>query len=236
MAYKYTPDPKYVSFYYEKAEFPMDITLDPKSTAILFIDIQNEFCSREIGEAAEFKAAGDWERWIPFHDRIDNIMIPNCVKLRKYFRDNGMFVTYGRIACNLETGEDRCMVQKSEGWNGMLLPVGSYNAEFVEQLTPGKNELVVNKTTDSVLAGTNYARLIRNMGIKTVVVCGMVTDQCVAGTVRELADEDFQVIIAEDACSAATQELHDAELKIMNIIYGSVMSSDQVIDCIEANK
>ena len=102
------------------AEFP-DIKLDPKKTALLIVDMQNEFILRDFGEALQFKEAGEWERWIPFHDRLDDITIPACKKLLDYFRQNDMYVTFGRIACLLENGEDRCMVQKSEGWNGMLL-------------------------------------------------------------------------------------------------------------------
>ena len=62
------------------------------------------------------------------------------------------------------------------------------------------------------------------------------TDQCVASTVRDLADNDFKVIVVEDGCAAADMALHDAELKIMNIIYCNVLSSDETIEVIEQNK
>ena len=77
---------------------------------------------------------------------------------------------------------------------------------------PMKNEIVVNKTTDSVTTGTNYLQLLQYMGIETVVVTGLVTDQCVASTVRGLADAGYKVICVEDACAAGSMELHDAEL------------------------
>ena len=48
--------------------------IDPKKTALLLVDLQNEFVSRDYGEALEFKASGEWERWIPFHDRLDDIV------------------------------------------------------------------------------------------------------------------------------------------------------------------
>ena len=230
------PNPKYLSFYYQNMpEFP-DIVLDRDKTALLIIDMQNEFVLRDFGESLAFQEAGDWDRWIPFHDRLDNITIPACQKMLQYFRDNGMYVTFGRIACLLKSGEDRSEVQKSEGWNGMLLPVGSKSAAMIDELTPIEDEIVVNKTTDSVCNGTNYTYLLRNMGVKTVVVCGIVTDQCVAGTVRDLADNDFQVIVVEDGCAAPDMELHDAELKIMNIIYCNVLSSDETIEVLEKYK
>ena len=194
------------------------------------------FRSRDMGEALQFKEMGEWERWIPFHDRLDNVTIPACKKMLDYFRANNMYVTYGRIACLLDNGEDRCAVQKSEGWNGMLLPVNSVNAAMIDELAPQDNEIVVNKTTDSVVTGTNYVRLMQNMGIETIVVCGIVTDQCVASTIRDLADNDFKIICVEDGCAAADQELHDAELKIMNVIYCNVLSSDETIEVIEKNR
>ena len=104
---------------------------------------------------------------------------------------------------------------------------------MVEELKPLDDEIVVNKTTDSVLSGTNYEFLLRNMGIETVVCTGVVTDQCVASTVRSLADAGFEVILVEDACAAATQQLHDAEIMIMNQIYCQVMSTEETIQLIE---
>jgi nicotinamidase-related amidase len=54
----------------------------------------------------------------------------------------------------------------------------------------------------------------------------------VASTVRSLADAGFEVILVEDACCAATQELHDAEIMIMNQIYCKVMSTNETIKLI----
>ncbi len=227
------PNPKYISYYYETmTEWP-DIEVDPKKTALLIVDMQKEVVSREIGESIQFREMGEWERWLPFHDRLDGIVIPNNVKLLEYFREKNMAVTFGRIACLRPDGEDRTPVQKTEGWNGIFLYVNSEEAEMIDELKPLPSEIVVNKTTDSVVSGTNYSRLIRNLGIETVVVTGIVTDQCVAGTVRGLADDGFKVICVEDACAAACMELHDAELKIMNNLYCNVLSTEETIDVLE---
>ncbi|WP_312353472.1 cysteine hydrolase family protein [Aminipila sp.] len=229
------PKKKYVSFYYETIkEFP-EVKINPQKTALLLVDLQNEFVSRDYGEAITFKESGEWERWIPFHDRLDNVVIPNNKKLLDFFRKNNLTVSYGRIACLREDGEDRSPVQKSEGWNGMLIPVNSYGAQMVDELAPLDNEIVVNKTTDSVTTGTNYLTLLQFMGIETVVVTGIVTDQCVASTVRGLADAGYKVICVEDACAAGSMEHHEAELKIMSYIYCDVLSTDETIQLLEIN-
>ena len=69
------------------------------------------------------------------------------------------------------------------------------------------------------------------MGIDTVVVTGVLTDQCVSGTVRSLADESFKVWLIEDACRASTQQIQDNELEILNNIYCHVITTEE---CIEA--
>lgn len=227
------PNPKYLSFYYETTKEWQDLNVDPKKTALLIVDMQKEFICRDLGESLAFKESGEWERWVPFHDRLDNIVIPSNQKLLSYFREKGLIITFGRIACLRPDGEDREPVQKTEGWNGIFIHADSKEAEMVDELTPLPGEIVFNKTTDSVVAGTNYSRVIRNLGIETVVVTGIVTDQCVAGTVRGLADDGFKVICVEDACAAGSMELHDAELKIMNNLYCNVLSTKQTIDVLE---
>ncbi len=229
-------DPRFLSYYYEGlTEYP-PISLDRKKTALLLIDMQKEFILRDAGEAIRFQADGTWEHWIPFHDRLDAVTVPACERLLSYFRTNGMTVTFGRIASLLKNGADRSRIQKQPGWNDILLPVNSEMAQMIDPLAPREDEIVVNKTTDSVVAGTNYAQLIRNMGIETVFVGGIVTDQCVASSIRGLADSGFQVICVEEACAAANEEQHVAELKIMNCLYCSVLHLDQALELLEDAK
>ena len=224
---------KYLNFYYETIGEVPEPVIDPKKTALLIVDMQNQFVLRDSPEAEAFKAAGEWERWIPFHDRLDEIVIPNNQKLLAAFRKYGMPVTFARIACQRADGEDRSPVQKSDGWNGIFLPANNPETQIIDQLAPIENELVFDKTTDSVTTGTNYLTILRFMGIERVIVTGIVTDQCVACSVRGLADAGLKVIVCEDACAAGNMELHDAELKIMSVIYCDVLSTDETIALID---
>lgn len=210
-----------------------NIKVDPEKTALLIVDMQHQFISRDGLDAQIAREKGMFHKWEYFFDRIDNLTIPNNKKLLDFFRANKLEVTFGRIACHHKDGRDRSPVQRRPGWNNILLPIGDPGAEMVEELKPLEDEIVVNKTTDSVLSGTNYEFLLRNMGIETVICTGVVTDQCVASTVRSLADAGFEVILVEDACAAATQQLHDAEIMIMNQIYCQVMKTDDVIELVE---
>ena len=82
---------------------------------------------------------------------------------------------------------------------------------------------------ECALTGANLRLILHDMGIRNVVVFGIVTDQCVSSTARSLADESFNVVVVEDCCAAATMELHKKELEIINMIYCHVASLDEVL-------
>ena len=209
------------SFYYENAEEPDDIVLETGRTALLVIDVQNTYLN-----ASDDKAEAD--RWAPFRDRMHGTVIPNARKLQDWARENGIEILHARIACQKTDGRDRSLSQKKPGFNYLLLPKDEHESQIVDELAPVGDEIVVTKTTDSALTGTNLRLMLHNMGIERVIVAGIFTDQCVSSTVRSLADESFEVVVIEDCCAAATQELHENELRIINMIYCHVMSLAEV--------
>jgi len=209
------------SFYYETADDPDDIVLARKTTALLVIDIQNTYLEPKDTDA-------ETRRWQPFYDRMNNIVIPNNARLLDWARGEGIEVMFARIACQTEDGRDRSLSQKKPGFNYLLLPKDRADSQIVPQLSPRGDEIVVTKTTDSALTGTNLRLMLRNMGITDIIVTGIFTDQCVSSTVRSLADESFGVVVVHDACAAATDELHVKELEIINMIYCHVVGMDDL--------
>lgn len=83
------------------------------------------------------------------------------------------------------------------------------------------------------MTGTNLRLTLFNMGIDTVVVTGVLTDQCVSGTVRSLADESFKVWLIEDACRASTEKIQENELEILNNIYCHVITTDELLEALK---
>ena len=74
-----------MNFYYETLGEVEEPKINPKKTALLLVDLQKEFISRDLGDALLLKANGEWERWLPFYDRMDNIVVPNNKKLLVFF-------------------------------------------------------------------------------------------------------------------------------------------------------
>lgn len=222
------------SFYYDGAPEPQDPVLVAGKVALLVIDVQNVYLDRPDPSTLTGEELARYHAWTPFHERMHGTVIPSIRKLLQSFRGRGLDVLYARIAALRHDGRDRSLSQKKPGWNDLLLPKDEIPSRIVPAIAPEGDEVVVTKTTDSALTGTNLRLVLANLGITHVVCCGIFTDQCVASTVRSLADESFDVIVAEDACAAGTMDLHDRELEIMNMIYCSVMSSDEVIGYLPA--
>ena len=211
----------YRSFYYEKAEDPEDLSLKVEETALLVIDIQNTYLEAPADISEK-------ERWKPFLERMERIVIPNTGDLIGWARKTGIEVIFARIACLTKDGRDRSLSQKKPGFNYLLLPKDEEESQIVDKLSPREDEITVLKTTDSALTGTNLRLVLHNLGIKNVIAAGIFTDQCVSSTVRSLADESFNVIVLDDCCAAATEKLHTHELEVINMIYCHVMTMSDI--------
>ena len=223
---------RHVSFYYENDHDFGSIEIDPGKTALLVIDMQHYFITRPRLENPTAEELVSAERWEQFYQAIDDTVVPNNRRLLDFFRGRNMEVCFAKIQCLKQDGADRSLDHKATGYNELLIPPGDPLGEIVPALAPLADEIVVAKTTDNVLMGTSLRLSLQNMGIDTVVVTGVLTDQCVSGTVRSLADESFKVWLIEDACRAATQKIQDNELEILNNIYCHVITTQELLDAI----
>lgn len=206
----------YRSFYYKYANDPEDIKLVANETAHLVIDVQKTYLQPKNNK----KENKEWE---PFFLRMKETVIPNIKKLLELNRQINIENIFARIACLKNDGSDRSLSQKKPGFNYLLMPKNTDESQIVSELKPLEDDVEILKTTDSALTGTNLRLILNNMGIKNVICSGIFTDQCVSSTVRSLADESFNVIVIEDCCAAATKELHNHELEIINMIYCNVI-------------
>lgn len=173
-------DNSFNSIYYEDGCFHKVDSIDSESTALLVIDLQKTYT--KLGKTDETI------RFKEFNQRLFSTVIPNTKKLLCEFRNRKMQVIYCRIASHLKNGKDRSLSQKLEGGNSTLLYKDDYDSQIIEIFSPKSEEIVLTKTTDSALAGSNLRLTLNNLSIKTVVCAGIFSDQCVSSTVRSLSD------------------------------------------------
>jgi biuret amidohydrolase len=97
------------------------------------------------------------------------------------------------------------------------------------ELTPGPNELVVNKTSRSAFSSTGIDQLLRNMGLSQVLVTGLASNGCVDLTAKDAADRGYETFLLEDACATFGEEAHTPVLQAFQEVFGTVLSTDEVM-------
>ena len=105
---------------------------------------------------------------------------------------------------------------------------GELGAAFIGPL-PEPGEWVVAKTRYSAFFDTDLHAILTAMKVDTLVICGLTTECCVDGTVRDAFQLDYQVFIPKDACAAYEADLHQGALKALALNCAIVVEAEDVI-------
>jgi nicotinamidase-related amidase len=186
-----------------------DIPLDPASSALLFIDVQNFCVRREGGEFKDLSGAEVEEKYGYFFEQL-KCVIPRMQKLQAAFRAAGIEVLYTTIESLTKDGRDRSLDYKITGF---LVPKGSWDGKVIDEIAPADDEIVLPKGSSSVFVSTHIDYLLRNLGAKQLVVSGLVTDQCVESAVRDACDLGYLVTLVTDACATYSAQRHADSLR-----------------------
>ncbi|MFN2579299.1 MAG: cysteine hydrolase family protein [Pyrinomonadaceae bacterium] len=103
-----------------------------------------------------------------------------------------------------------------------------------ESISPPMGEIVLNKTSSGPLNSTKLDQTLHNMEINSLVVCGLTTAVCVTQTARETADRGFRVVVAEDACTEMSEEMHRAALETFSLTFGRIRNTDALMELFAA--
>ena len=214
------------------SEWPFDLLktsfkLDPQITALLIIDVQSGALVREPDTALGQKYPEIVKYW---NDRIDQFVIPNTRRLINHFRENRMRVVYTRNGSVTPHGDESAerISQKRSGPGDRYRGRPAY--EIASQIYPSDDDLVVDKLTSSAFHNTMLDHALRNMGIRDVVIAGILTDMCVFGTARMAAEIGYNALICEDACATNTQRAHNEALLMHARVFGRVSTTQDALD------
>jgi nicotinamidase-related amidase len=195
--------------------------------ALLCIDLQYLDAARGHGVFADAAASG-----VPlaaqeyyFH-QLETRVLPNVRRLQDAFRAQGLEVIHSRIQSMTRDGRDR-----SPGHKRLNLHAapGSKEAEFVESVAPVGDEIVLNKTASGVFNSTNLQYILRNLGITSLFIVGVYSNECVSTAVRDACDLGFYVTLIDDGCTTVTPELQAATIATIKDRYARVMTTDEAI-------
>ena len=164
-------------------------SLEQHKTALLCIDMQYLDAAPGYGVFADADASGvPHEAQEYYFNRLSETVLPNVRALQNAFRDHELEVIHTRIQSLTMDGRDRSPGHKRLNLHA---PPGSKEAEFLEQVAPVENEIVINKTASGVFNSTNIAYILRNMEITGLFVVGVYSNECVSTAIRDACDLGF---------------------------------------------
>ncbi|UCG65917.1 MAG: cysteine hydrolase [Deltaproteobacteria bacterium] len=203
--------------------------VNPKYTALLLIDIQNDY----VTPGGYFDKMG-------FSSALREI-VPNIKRVLEAARHSNVLV----IHVQMTFYPDR-MAESPAALRGRMLRIGyksgdsaqkllpycidgTWGWQIVDELAPLPNEIVIRKHRGSAFVGTDLDMLLRSNGISAVAIVGLVTHGCVISTTIDAQFFDYYPVILRDCIGSHKAPLHDAGLVIMSNSR-DVVDSRQVLE------
>jgi ureidoacrylate peracid hydrolase len=221
---------------------PDSLKLDPYQTAVIVVDMQNDFGS----EGGMFARAG-----------IDISPIQAAVaptaRVLDVARRTGMPVVYLKMAfasdlsnaggpqapnrilhLRMGVGEP---VTTPDGQESRILIEETWNTDILAELTPEPGDLIVVKHRFSGFFETNLDALLKDLGVTTLVFTGCTTSVCVESTLRDAFFRDYRCLVLADCTAepvghALEHSNHDATLFLIQLMFGWVSDSAAFIEAL----
>ena len=194
-------------------------------TALLLVDMQRVWLEPGADPSHPERGPDHY-----FYRQTARQTIPNQERLLAAARANGVEVVHTIIQSLTEDGRDCSLDHK-------LTPIHIAPSRPeglpVPSLAPVGDEIMLPKTSSGVFNSTNIDYVLKNLGVRYLVVVGIMTDQCVDMAVRDAADRGYLVTCVSDACATATPERHDGALKAFGG-YCWITDTDTIVARFEA--
>ena len=209
---------------------PYEYEFDPATTALVIIDMQRDFV--EPGGFGE--ALGNDVTPL-------QAVIEPCRRVLHAARRIGMMVVHTREGHSADLAD--CPPSKvvrgrgpvkigDAGPMGRILVRGEHGHDIVPELYPIAGEVLIDKPGKGAFHATQLDHVLRNRGIRSLIVCGVTTEVCVNTTVREANDRGFECLVPEDCVGSYFPEFQRAALAMIKAqggIFGWVSDSRRVL-------
>jgi nicotinamidase-related amidase len=214
---------------------PYAFDFDPASTALVIIDMQRDFV--EPGGFGE--SLGNDVSILRKAIAPTKLLLEAC-------RKAGMMIVHTREGhspdltdcppSKMERGHPKRKIGDG-GSMGRLLVRGEKGHDIIPELYPVAGEIVIDKPGKGAFYATDLEPILRNRGIKSLIVCGVTTEVCVNTTVREANDRGFNCVVLEDCVGSYFPDFQRSALEMIKAqggIFGWVSSSKNAIAALAA--
>lgn len=190
---------------------------DPRTTALLTIDLTNDF----LHPAGAYARGGQGTADIA---ALPGRVLPVAQALRA---KRGWMISAEFTLVPGKDGEPfispHLKAMRPFLGKGDFAP-GSWGQALVDELQPA--DIRVEKVAYSAFYMTRLEWILRKAGIETLLVCGIVTNGGVASTVRDAHMRDFSTIVLTDGCAAFRRETHETTLADLRTVAGAMTCAE----------
>ena len=201
------------------------MSFEPKRTALLTIDLQNDFVHPD---GAYGRAGQSAPSILPLPERVRPVA--DALRAAGGTYISAQFTLVPRPECEPliapHLKELRPFLKR-----GDFAP-GSFGHALVDALQPA--DYTVEKVNYSAFYQTRLEYIMRALDLDTLIVGGIVTNGGVASTIRDAHLRNFHTIILSDGCAAFRDEMHEATLMSLSSV-APAMSCEDVIQFIKAD-
>lgn len=193
---------------------PDPITLDPKKTAVILVDMINAV------------AKGEGPPYSPPANR--QAVTDNFVRLVAHCRSVGtplIYITTHRRADNADA--PRTLMDIGSAGTGNQ--AGTSGVQVVDELAMRPEDYLLVKPRFSAYYGTDLDNILHNLGTETILVGGISTQRSVEGTARDAKNRDMQCIVVSDCCTAGEEDVHEMTIKHVLPLLVRVRNTNEVI-------
>ena len=174
-----------------------EVPIDLAHAALLVIDLQNYCISGKSWKTGYFRQS------------LGDTVLPNIQRLQLACRQSGIEVLYSVIENMTRDGRDRSLDYKI---SSIDVPRCSWEAQILGEIAAAEDEMIFRKTSSNVFVSTNIDYVLRNLAVRSLIVAGLMTDQCVESAVRDACDLGYLVTLVSDACTTSSAERHNQSL------------------------
>jgi ureidoacrylate peracid hydrolase len=198
--------------------------MDPKSTAVVLIEYQNDFTS----------PGGT------LHDAVKNVMesshmLENTVEVASQARDAGVLIAHAPITFTEdyhELGAEPYGILKGVV-DSKSFRKGTWGAQIVDTLAPAASDVVIEgKRGLDAFASTNLDFILRSRGIRTIALGGFLTNCCVESTMRSAYEKGYDVITLTDCTATLSDDEQRMAVEKNYPMFSRPMKHDEFLEAL----
>ncbi|KAB7665179.1 cysteine hydrolase family protein [Bacillus sp. B1-b2] len=197
-----------------------DIEWDPHSSALIIVDVQNDYCHKDGNMAKQ-----------DLDVSMVSEMMPNLKNMISSLKELSVPIIYVKTI-HEDCTDSKTWLKRLKGKSGKdLCRKNTWGAEFFE-LSPNDTDIIVVKHRYSAFINTRLDSILRSLKIETLLMAGVSTNICVESTARDGFMMDYDIILLSECTAAFSKEAHEMTLQTIDQFFGSVATNNEVLQSI----